>query len=583
MTTFLPAGEPPTERLVTTATEPPTERLLTDTEEPPTERLVTLTQEIRIRHAKRLRHVGDRPAGRRPDRAMLAVALAATVLAVAACVYFYRTDRILGYHDTYSHLEISRRLLVGRTTGIAQLGAIWLPLPHLLQSLLAWNTTLYTTGLAGSIVSMTAFVACAVLIYRIVLVYRPDRTAPAVTGAAVFMLGANLLHHQATSMDELPFYAFALAATYGMIRWADTGRPNHLLYASIASMLAMLCRYEGWFLAGMLAVAVPVIARRTGHSWRDTRGLTGMFAVFGVLTSSIGWMLYNWMIAGSPLNFLNGPNSSADQMARRTTDVETGSLSKTLHAYGGALVADHGLVLLGLAAAGLVVFLAGERLSPRSLPIFALGSIVPFFLYTIYRGQAPIGMPPVNEYVLNARFALVAALPAAVLVGYLIARLPRRAVLVASVLVVAGLAGLSATAFRRGDLVSVQEVTEDLSAQRDQVRVATFLREHTDGPIMLSLIGNERAAFPVLDRVIYDGTKVGRRNVWGQALKSPLSAGAEVVLMRGAGPRGADQVYDALHGTPAMDAYHVVYRADGYLVYELTVVPVGQTGSHVRR
>ncbi|GAA2844625.1 hypothetical protein Acy02nite_45710 [Actinoplanes cyaneus] len=529
----------------------------------------SLTQEIQLRHLTRLRRPGDPGQEHRADRGAIVVAVTASVLAVVACVYFYRTGHLLGYHDTYSHLEISRRILTGRTTGIAQLGAIWLPLPHILQSLFAWNTTLYTTGLAGSIVSMTSFVACAVLIYRIIRVYSPDRVSPGYAGAAVFMLGANMLHHQSTSMDELPFYAFALAATYGMIRWADTERPTFLLQASLASMLAMLCRYEGWFLAGMLTLVVPVIARRIGCSWPDTRGLTGMFAAFGVLTSSIGWMLYNWMIAGSPLNFLTGPNSSADQMARRTTDVETGNLGKTLLAYGNALLADHGLVVIVVAAIGLLVFLIGERLSARSLPVLVLGSIMPFFLYTIYRGQAPIGMPPVNEYLLNARFALVGALPAAILTGYLVSRLPRRVIPSAALIVVVGMAGLSITAFRQDGLVSVREVTEDLSAQQDQVRVADFLAAHTSGPIMLDLVGNERAAFPVLDRVIYDGTKIGRANVWKRALASPRSVGAHVVLMRGAGPRGADAVFTALHGAAAMTGAEVLYEADGYIVYQL--------------
>ncbi|WP_436525139.1 glycosyltransferase family 39 protein [Actinoplanes sp. HUAS TT8] len=533
-----------------------------------TDAVGSLTQEIRLRHVMRLRRQDDPRERRRVDRGAVVVAVVASVLSIAACAYFYRTGHLLGYHDTYSHLEISRRILVGRTTGIAQLGAIWLPLPHILQSLFAWNTTLYSTGLAGSIVSMVSFVACSVLIYRIVRVYSPDRVSPAYAGAAVFMLGANMLHHQSTSMDELPFYAFALAAAYGLIRWADTERPTYLLQASLASMLAMLCRYEGWFLAGLFTLIVPVIARRLGHSWPDTRGLTGMFAAFGLFTSSAGWMLYNWMIAGSPLNFLNGPNSSSDQMARRTTDVETGNIGKTLLAYGNALLAEHGLLVIAVALLGLVVFLAGERLSARSLPVLVLGAIMPFFLWTIYRGQAPIGMLPVNEYVLNARFALVGALPAAVLTGYLVSRLPRRVVPAAALTVIVGLAGLSITTFRTDALVSVREVTEDLSAQQDQVRVADFLAAQTDGPILLDLIGNERAAFPVLDRVIYDGTKIGRRNVWKQALESPRSVGARVVLMRGSGPRGTDAVFTALHGASAMDGSRVVYEADGYLVYQ---------------
>src|SRR5262245_25937638 len=306
-------------------------------------RPISETQEFRFLRSLRTRHVATEP--RRWDRSEIGVAIAASALSIAACVYFATGQGLLGYGDTYSHLEISRRILTGSTTGIAQLGTIWLPVPHVLQALFAWNSTLYRTGLAGAIVSMTAFVVSTVLIYRIVRIFSPTRALPAVAAAAVFMTNPNILYHQTTSMDELPFYAFTLAATYGLVRWADTRRPKHLLEAAVASMLAMLCRYEGWFLAGAFTVAVLIMARQAGHSWRDVRGLTGMFAVFGALTASIGWIIFNLMVTGSPVYFLVGPNSSADQMSRQTHG-EIGSWSNTLRAYGSVLVADHGILVL---------------------------------------------------------------------------------------------------------------------------------------------------------------------------------------------------------------------------------------------
>ena len=181
----------------------------------------------------------------RRDPVAVGVAIVATALSVAACVHFYRAHQLLGYQDAYSHLEISRRFLVGRTTGIAQLGAIWLPVPHMLQAAFAWNPTLYTTGLAGAFVSMIAYVTCATLIYRIVRVFSPLHAWPALAAAAVFMTDANMLYQQTTAMDELPFYAFALLATDGLVRWADTKRATHLLRAAVACMLAMLLPVRG--------------------------------------------------------------------------------------------------------------------------------------------------------------------------------------------------------------------------------------------------------------------------------------------------------------------------------------------------
>jgi hypothetical protein len=370
-------------------------------------------------------------------------------------------------------------------------------------------------------------------------------------------------------MDELPFFVFALAAVDALVRWVDTNRANYLLRAALATMLAMLCRYEGWFLAGLLALAVPIMARRTGHSWRDTRGLAGMFGAFGVFAASGGWLLYNWLLTGSPTNFLNGSGSSADQMGKRHTDVEIGSWPKTLHAYYGALVADHGIAFLGIAALGLLVFLLLERFSARSLPILALAAIIPFYIATIENGQEPIGIPPVNPTLLNVRFGLVAALPAVVFIGYLLARLPRRLVAVTSILVALGLTAVFANAFRAHSVVTAQEAVEDFAEQDVQAQTADFLRTRTTGPILINLPHNERVAFPVLDRVIYEGTKSGRTNIWSTALRDPRAAGARIVLMRIAAARyGADDVYTALHDT-AVSSYRLIYKNSDYFVYQI--------------
>lgn len=530
-------------------------------------RPITPTQEFRILRLRQTRHVSIE--ARQRDWAAIGVAGVAAVLSIAACVRFYLADQLLGYHDSFSHLEISRRVLTGRTTGIAQLGTIWLPLPHLLQAPFAWNSTLYLTGLAGAIVSMTAFVASATLIYRIVRVFSPQRAWPAIAAAAVFMTNANMLYHQSTAMDELPFYAFALAATYALVRWADTKDAAYLLRAAIASLAAMLCRYEAWFLAAVLTICVLIMARQAGHSWRDTRGLTGLFAAFGALAASVGWTLYNVAITGSPVNFLYGPNSSADQMAKRHGDVEIGSWSKTLRAYSGAVVADLGIAVLAAAAVGLLIFLVAERLAARSLPILALSTIIPFYIVTIEAGQEPIGVPPVNPYLLNLRFGLVAALPAALFIGYALARIPRRFALASCALVVVGLTVVSAQTFRQHDLVTVQEATGDLVDQKWQAEAGEFLQRHTTGPILLNLVRNERVAFPVLDRVIYEGTKAGGTNIWATALRDPHAVGAHIILMRNSSQRGADDVYVALHDKPAMAGYHVIFKNVEYTVYEL--------------
>jgi hypothetical protein len=503
----------------------------------------------------------------------LLVAATALAMSVAAVAYFLHQHSILGIRDSYSHLEISRRVVVGRSVGIAQLGGIWLPVPHVLQALFAWNWTLYRTGLAGSAVSAGAYIACAVLVYKIVRVLTDYRRWPAVVGALVFITNANVLYQQSTSMDELPSYAFTLAAIYGLVQWAATKRAGYVLSASLASMLAMLCRYEEWYLGLLYVACVVLMARRLGHSWRDTRGLGLVMALFGVAVPAGGWLLYNWLIFGSPVNFLTGPNSSSDQMATQQNEPEIHNWALTLHAYGVAIASDLGLAVAATAAAAFVVFVVRERLSARALPILVLTAVLPFFVYSLESGQEPIGIPSVNGGLTNLRFGLIALLPAAILIGYLVGLLPTRrpkltfAPVVA--LAVAALFALNATTFATHGVVLQHEAAENAAGQITPTEAGDYLTKHTKGPILIDVVRNERVAFLSLDRTVYSGTRDAEGNEWTRALADPRSLGIDVVVMRTT-PTDRDKVYQALYGTPMLKAYKLAYQNTDYQVYVLS-------------
>ena len=171
--------------------------------------------------------------GQSRDRAQVVVGLIAAALSIASTAYYFRHHLILGYQDSFSHLELSRRLVAGLSPGIAQLGGVWLPVPQILESLFSWNYTLYRTGLAGSAVSMASYVAITVLLYRLIRLYSGQRAWPAVAGALVFAVNVNVLYQQTTSMDELPFYAFTIATVYYLARWAATKESTNILIARV--------------------------------------------------------------------------------------------------------------------------------------------------------------------------------------------------------------------------------------------------------------------------------------------------------------------------------------------------------------
>jgi hypothetical protein len=503
------------------------------------------------------------------DRMVLAVGFIAAVLSTASTYYYFRRHLILGYQDSFSHLEISRRVVAGLSPGIAQLGGIWLPVPQILQDLFSWNDTLYRTGLAGSAISMAGYVASTVLLYRLIRVYSREHKWPAVAGAMVFATNVNVLYQQSTSMDELPFYAFTIAAVYYLVKWGETKNPTNLLAASTASMLAVLCRYEGWFLAAIYVICVMAMALRLGYSWRDTRGLALASATFGLLIPIGGWLLYDYVIFNNPLNFLDGPDSSAAQMAERHIDINIGNWPLTLRGYGYAVRSDLGLAVIMVAALGLVVFLAAERFSARSVPVLGLLTIVPFFLWTLEAGKEPLNMPQ-QSGLTNYRFGLVAVIPAAILIGYLTTRLPGRVVLPAALASVLALAALSGQSFGRHQVVLATEAAQDLSAQQAQIQAGNFLVQHTTGLILMDIVQNERVGFDVVDRTIYDGTREAGTNQWAAVLRNPQAYGIRVIVMRLPNPADpVDVVYFTWHDSPRLRSYRLIYQSPSYLIYGL--------------
>jgi Dolichyl-phosphate-mannose-protein mannosyltransferase len=505
------------------------------------------------------------------DRAQVVMALVAAALSIASTGYYFRHHLILAYQDSFSHLELSRRFVAGLSPGIAQLGGVWLPVPQVLQSLFSWNYTLYRTGLAGSVVSMASYVAIVVLLYRLIRLYSGKRAWPAIAGALVFAVNVNILYQQSTSMDELPFYAFTTATIYYLARWGATKETTSILVASICSGLAMLCRYEGWFLSVVYVACVLVMGWRFHYSWRDIRGLALVTSVFGLIIPAGGWVIYNYLIFNNPIYFQNGPQSSSAQMAFKHSQglvINIGNWPLTLKGYFTMLGSDLGLAALALGVIGLIVFVAVERFSARSVPVLGLLLVIPFYLYTLEAGSEPISMPS-QPGLLNYRFGLVVAIPIAILTGYLLSKIPGKAMIPAALVVIIGFTGLSAQALRGHQVVLATEASQDLLAQSDQVQVGNFL-QHTNGLILMDIVQNERTDYFVVDRTVYDGTKESGRNQWATVLHNPEDFGIKVILMRLPAPGlPSDVVYGALHGSKLLrQDYRLAYSSDGYQVYE---------------
>ena len=67
------------------------------------------------------------------DNLLLVIIAIALLVSVVSFIYYYTNDLVLVYKDAQSHLLIAKRVVDSPTPGLAQLGGVWPPLPHLLM------------------------------------------------------------------------------------------------------------------------------------------------------------------------------------------------------------------------------------------------------------------------------------------------------------------------------------------------------------------------------------------------------------------------------------------------------------------
>jgi hypothetical protein len=77
------------------------------------------------------------------------VAIAVLAAGAAAALYYAQVGLTNSHYDARAHLVVARRIFDSLTPGWQQIGAVWLPLPHLLNMLPVQVDAMYRTGYVG--------------------------------------------------------------------------------------------------------------------------------------------------------------------------------------------------------------------------------------------------------------------------------------------------------------------------------------------------------------------------------------------------------------------------------------------------
>ena len=169
----------------------------------------------------------------------------------------------------------------------------------------------------------------------------------------------------------------------------------------------------------MLYCSLTRLRMLTRDEWHVTEGQVLAFGVLGA-SAPLAWMIWNWVIFGSPLAFQTGTYAKPSNWVS-TGERTVHNLWISLRTYEIATVDNVTALVTILAVLGLAVYLWRTRLSRESLPLLALLVMFPMFVVTLYKGQRPLHVYQFYYNYYNVRFGLVMLLPACLLVGYLVA------------------------------------------------------------------------------------------------------------------------------------------------------------------
>ncbi len=349
---------------------------------------------------------------------LMPIALASVMLGFLALMVSASRGMMLLYGDAVAHLGIARRILDARYPGIAQLGGVWLPLPHLLMLPFVQKMEWWQNGLAGAWPSLIAYVFAVTGCYALARKLVPVAWAFAAT--AFFALNPNLLYLSTTAMTEPLFLALFLWSTFVAMEAVEALAANkvsrakaRMILSSVLTMAMVFTRYDGWIIGAIVWLALTLA---WWHSNAETKRATrNAFLAMTAITVAgpLLWFWFNAKYEGDWLDFLRGPYSAA-AIEKKTTppgskprrgmhDPGWAFLYYTRAAQVDAVAWELGFGV-GLAALAGAWLVAKKRFSRIVLLLWAP---LPFYMYSIAWGSVPLFIPqlyPGSYY--NSRYGM---------------------------------------------------------------------------------------------------------------------------------------------------------------------------------
>lgn len=437
---------------------------------------------------------------RRSARVLGAIALVAGTLAA----WHYATSGLtLSHYDAKGHLVVARRIIDSLNPGWIQIGAVWLPLPHLLNMLPVQIDALYRTGLSAVIMSVVSFAVTAGLIARIVQHLTGSALAAWVATAA-FAARPDVLYLQATPMTEPLLLALVTLSAWLVIRAVEDPRPHRRRAAGLALAGAVWTRYEAWPVTVALLAFGAWAAWRRGSPWREAADrfariaawpAAAVVAFFVLGRASTG----HWFTTSG---FFVPENDAMGNPARSLVSVWWGTHRLTSPA----------LAALGAAGVSLAVWVTARDRS-RAVWLVPVGLVAAAALpaYAFYTGHP-----------FRIRYMTPLVPVVALGLGLALGLVPRRLRLAAAAVALAAVATAPGPLSPQAPMVL--EAQWDRPNRLARERITAYLRDHWDGELVLASMGSlahYMQELSVLGFEIRDFIHEGNGSLWAGAREAP--------------------------------------------------------------
>jgi len=493
--------------------------------------------------------------------------LLGAVLSIISCggfMFFYLNGLGLSYNDARSHLDIGRRVVEGLKPGLAQLGSVWLPLNHALMIPFIWNDFMWHSGLAGAIISMVSFVITGLIIYKFLEEFKVGLLGR-LLGVAIFALNLNVIYLQSTAMTELLLLMTSTAAAYFLMIWAKKDQLLDLIKSAFFVTLAVLTRYDGWFLFAMMVglIAIRVWWRK---GYKEMEGLLILFCTLGGL-GIVMWFGWNQLIFKDALYFAFGPYSAhaqQQQLSAAGNLATKGSVFLSTQTYLYALAYNNGLFNLILAVLGGALFWFDKKIS-RDVRFVsaALSAPLLFNILALYLGFSVLFIQGVygNTW-FNVRYGIMVIPFIAIFIGYLLDKVASlKYVLIGLILLTMV---ISFTSF---DAVTIDDARVG-SSQKNVTEVSSWLHRNTsgkDGYILISVASHDATVFSSglpMSKFIHEGTGL----YWDFATKDPKHWARWIVMRT---YDNSDETYKLVSQSGELSDYQLVEKYPFADVYQL--------------